>query len=71
MRYYFFVQELVEGKVGINYVKSEGQLANVLGTKHHRKHRHRDLMGFINDVQAGNANKLINYQGKAIIFVRE
>ena len=40
LRYYFFVQELVEGKVNIPYVKSEGQLVD-LGTKHHRKHRHR------------------------------
>ena len=48
LKYYFFVQELVEGKVGIHYVKSEGQLAD-LGTKHHSKHRHRDLIKFIND----------------------
>ena len=52
LRYYFFVQELVEGKVGIHYVKSEGQLADFLGTKHHRKHRHRDLIEFINDFKA-------------------
>ena len=39
LRRYFFVQELVERKVSIHYVKSEGQLAD-LGTKHHRKHRH-------------------------------
>ena len=51
LRYYFFVQELVEGKVGIHYVKSEGQLAE-LGTKHHSKHRHRDLLKFINDFKA-------------------
>ena len=31
LRYYFFVQELVEGKVSIHYVKSKGQLAD-LGT---------------------------------------
>ena len=36
MRYYFFVQELVEGKVSIHYVESEDQLAD-LDTKHHRK----------------------------------
>ena len=48
LRFYFFVQELVEGKVSIHCVKSEGQLAD-LGTKHHRKHRHRDLVEFIND----------------------
>ena len=49
LRYYFFVQELVEGNIGIHYVKSEGQLADFLGTKYHRKHRHRDLTEFIND----------------------
>ena len=48
LRYYFFVQELVEGKVGIHYVKSEGQLAD-LGTKHHSNHRHGNLIKFIND----------------------
>ena len=52
LRYYFFVQELVEGKVSIHYVKSEGQLADFLGTKHHRKHRHRDLIEFINGSKA-------------------
>ena len=58
---YFFVQELVEeGKVSIHYVKSEDQLAD-LGTNHHSKHRHRDLIKFINDFKARNANKLINY----------
>ena len=51
LRFYFFVQELVEGKVGIHYVKSEGQLAD-LGTKRHSKHRHRDLIKFINDFKA-------------------
>ena len=51
LRYYFFVQELVEGKVSFHYVKSEGQLAD-LGTKHHSKHRHYDLINFINDVKA-------------------
>ena len=34
LRYYFFVQELVEGKVGTHYVTIEGQLAD-LGIKHH------------------------------------
>ena len=52
LRYYFFVQELVEGKVSIHYVKSEGQLVDFLGTKHHRKHRHRDLIEFTNDFKA-------------------
>ena len=70
-RYYVFVQELVEGKVSIHYVKSEGQLADFLGTKHHPKYRHRDLIVFINDFKASNANTLINYQGKAIIFVHQ
>ena len=51
LRYYFFVQELVEGKISIYYVKSEGQLAD-LGTKHHSKHRHRHLIKFINDFKA-------------------
>ena len=51
LRHYFFVQELVEAKVSIHYVKSEGQLAN-LGTKNHRKHRHRDRIEFINDFKA-------------------
>ena len=51
LRCYFFVQELVEGKVSIYYVKTEGQLAD-LGTKHHRKHRRRDLIEFINDFKA-------------------
>ena len=51
LRYYFFVQELVEGKVSIYYVKSEGQLAD-LGTKHHSKHRPRDLIKFTNDFKA-------------------
>ena len=52
LRYCFFVQELVEGKVSIHYIKSEGQLADFLGTKHHRKHRHCDLIEFINDFKA-------------------
>ena len=52
LRYYFFVQELMEGKVSIHYVKSEGQLADFLGIKHHRKHRHRDLIEFIYDFEA-------------------
>ena len=51
LRYYFFVQELVEGKVSIHYVKSEDQLAD-LGTKHHSKHRHRDLIKLIGEFKA-------------------
>ena len=50
-RYYFFVQKLVEGKVSIHYVKSEDQLAD-LGTKHHSKHRHRDLIKRTNEFKA-------------------
>ena len=57
LRYYFFVQELVEGKDSIHYVKSEDQLAD-LDTKHHSKHRYCDPI------------KLINYQGKVIISLR-
>ena len=52
LRYHCFVQELVEGKVTIHYVNSKGQLEDFLGTKHHRKHRHRDLIEFINDFKA-------------------
>ena len=49
---YFLVQELVEEcKVDIHYVKSEDQLAD-LGTKHHSKHRHRDLIKFMNEFKA-------------------
>ena len=51
LRYYFFVQELVKGKVSIHYVSSEDQLAD-LGTKHHSKHRHHDLIKLINDFKA-------------------
>ena len=51
LRCYFFVQELVERKVSILYIKSEGQLAD-LGTKNHSEHRHRDLIKFINDYKA-------------------
>ena len=52
LRYYFFVQELVEeGKVSIYYVKTKDQLAD-LGTKHHSKHRYRDLIKRINEFKA-------------------
>ena len=65
------MQELVEeGKVSIHYVKSEDQLAD-LGTKHHSKYRHCDLIKFINEFKVLNDNKLINYQGKVIIFLHE
>ena len=47
LRYYFFVQELVEGgKVSIHYVKSEDHLAD-LGTKHRSKHRNHNVIRFI------------------------
>ena len=52
LRYHLFVQELVEGKVVIHHVKSKGQLADFLGTKHHSKHRHRDLIKYINEFKA-------------------
>ena len=70
LRYYFFIQELVEGNVSTHYVKSEDQLVD-LGTKHHSKNRHRDLIELINEFKARNSKKLINYQGKVIIFLRE
>ena len=48
-RYYFFGQELVEGKISIIYiVTSMGQLAD-LGTKHLSKHRHRNVIKLINE----------------------
>ena len=49
---YFFVHELVEeGKVSIHYVKRENQLAD-LSTKHHSKHRYRDLIKLIKELKA-------------------
>ena len=52
LRYYFFVQELVEeGKFSIYYVKSEDQLAD-LGTKHLSKHHHRNVFKLINEFEA-------------------
>ena len=60
---YFFVQELVEkGKVSIQYVKTEDQLAD-LGPKHLSKHRHRNVIKLIKELKAKNANKLIVFQG--------
>ena len=51
-RRYLFVQELVgEVKVGIHYVTTVDQLAD-LGTKHLSKHRHRDLIKLINEFEA-------------------
>ena len=48
---YFFVQELVEGgKVSIHYVKSLDHLAD-LGTKHRSKHRHHNIIRFINELK--------------------
>ena len=49
LRYYFFVQELVEGMISTHYVvKSEDQLAD-LGTKHLSRHRHRNVVKLINE----------------------
>ena len=59
-----------EDEVGIYYVKGEDQLAD-LGAKHLSKNRHRDLIKLINKFKTLNANKLINCQGEAIIFLRE
>ena len=42
---------LEEGKVSIHYVKSEDHLAD-LGTKHHSKYRHSDLIKRINEFKA-------------------
>ena len=67
---YFFVQDLVEGKVSTHYVKTEGRLAD-LGIKHLSKTRHRDLIKLINESKASNANKVIIFQGEAIIFLRD
>ena len=51
LRYYFFVQELMEGTVSIPYVKSEDQLAD-FATEHRGKHRHHDLIKLINEFKA-------------------
>ena len=49
---YFFVQELVEeGKIIINFVKTQDQIAD-LGTKHANKHRHRSLIERIREFEA-------------------
>ena len=50
---YFFAQELVEeGKITIDNVNTQDQLAN-LGTKHLGKHRHhRALVKLMNDFEA-------------------
>ena len=52
LRYDFFVQELLVegGKVSIRHVKSKGHLVD-LGTKHLSKHRHRNVIRFINEVK--------------------
>ena len=64
---YFFVQEMVEeGKISNPCVKTEDQLAN-LGTKP----RHHDLISLINEVKTLNANRLIIFNRKAVIFLRE
>ena len=52
LRYYFFVQELVEGgKVSIHYVKSMDHLSD-LGTKHRSKHRNYNVIRFIEEFKA-------------------
>ena len=51
LRYYFFVQELVEGKISTHCVKSAGQLAD-LGTKHLSKHCHHKTIKLINELKA-------------------
>ena len=49
---YCFVQQLAkEGKVIINFVKTEQQLAD-LGTKHLKKQRHRFLIKLLNEFRA-------------------
>ena len=49
---YFFIQELVkEGRIGIHYVKTEDQLADI-GTKYLSKHRHRYLLKLISEFKA-------------------
>ena len=49
---YYFVRELVEeDKIGIHYIKTEDQLAD-MGTKHLSKHRHRNLIKLINEFKA-------------------
>ena len=46
---YFFIQVLVkEGRIAINYVKREDQLADI-GTKYLGKHRHRYLLELISE----------------------
>ena len=51
LRYYFFAQELVEGKISFHYVvKSEDQLAD-LGTKHLNNHCHRNAIKPINELK--------------------
>ena len=65
------MQELVEeDKVSTHYVKTVDQLADV-STNHLSKHRHRNLIKLINEFKASNANKLITFQGEAIISLRE
>ena len=67
---YFFVQDLVEGKVSTHYVKTEGRLAD-LGIEHLSKTRHGDLIKLINESKASSANKVVIFQGEDIIFLRE
>ena len=64
LRYYFFVQNLVEGKISTHYIKSEGQLAD-LGTKHLSKHRHRNFIKLINEFKAQNAKIVSSSTGRS------
>ena len=49
---YFFLQELMEeGRITINFVKTQGQITD-LTTKHASKHRHRALIQFIREFEA-------------------
>ena len=48
---YLFVQDLVEDKITIHYVKSQDPLTD-LSSKHLGKHRHHALIKYMNNVQA-------------------
>ena len=49
---YFFVQQLVkEGKITINFVKTEQQFAD-LETKHLKNHRHRFFIKLVIELRA-------------------
>ena len=68
LRYYFFVQKLVGGKISVHYVvKSEDKLAG-MGTKHHIKHRRRDLIKLINEFKVKTSTSLSTTKGKPSCF---